>query len=336
MSKIVFFCHDQKSNLEAFEYYKQDIEALTFLKHQIIICTKYSEIPYDFDAMFIWWWTYALWPVLLCRMLKKPSLITGTYNFRFPNEFKGRDYFRRPFWQRLLIRSATRLCSLNLFVSNLELGACSKFFNLKNGRFYPHIINDDYLKGPSQNRKKSILNLAWSGKDNLIRKGIPDILHAVRLLKDEGIKVNLYLAGLEGNGIEYLIEKIENLKISDEVTYLGKVSREEKIRLLRTCEIYIQPSHFEGFGVAIAEAMGCGACVIICDVGAVREVVGDCGFYVSPGEPEELAKAIKNILFDDDMRHKFQISACKRANDHFSFDKKLERLKSYLSEVGIS
>ena len=335
MSKIVFYCHEEKSDIETFEYYKQDIDALRTLGHQVIICTKYREIPFDFDAMFIWWWTYALWPVLLSRMLKKACIITGVYNFRFPDGFEGRDYFRRPSWQRMLIKKAACLCTLNLFLNQHEFEECTTYFSLSNSRYYPCVLNRDYLNGPSTPRIKALFNLAWSGKGNLIRKGIPELLSAVRLLKDEGVKVHLNLAGSEGDGIYYLLNMIEQLKINDEVSYLGMVSCADKINLLRTCEIYVQPSHYEGFGLATAEAMGCGACVIVCDVGAVREVVGDCGFYVSPGSPEELAKAIKRVLFDDNMRHKLQESAYQRANEHFAFEKKVDRLRNYLSDVGI-
>jgi len=333
MSKIIFFCHDDRSKLESFEYYKQDIDALKSLNHEVIICTKYQEIPLRFDVMFIWWWTYALYPALLCKILNKPCIITGTFNFKFPD---GHDYFKRPIWQQILIKIATKISTLNLFVSQLELDGCSKYFKLKNDRYYPHTIHNDYLQGASESREMSLFNLAWSGKDNLNRKGIPELLNAVYLLKNEGITVHLNLAGMEGDGIEYLKKIIRDLNLTNEVNYLGMLSREEKIRMLRTCEIYVQPSHYEGFGLATAEAMGCGACIIVCDVGAVKEVVGDCGYYVSPGSSEELAKAIKNVIFDENLRHKFQERAYQRVNSYFADDIKLERLKKYLLEIGIS
>jgi len=322
--------------LETVEFYKQDIDALRTLGHQVTICTKYREIPFRFDVMFIWWWTYALYPVLLSRIFRKPSIITGTFNFRFPEGFEGKDYFRRPWWQKSIIKYATELTSLNLFVNQIELKSCSNYFKLSNARYYPHIIQNDYLKGPAAQRKKVLFNLSWSGKENLVRKGIPELLYAVRLLKDEGIKVHLNLAGHKGDGINYLLKMIDQLNISEEVRYLGIISRADKISLLRTCEIYVQPSHYEGFGVAIAEAMGCGACIIASDVGAVREVVGNCGLYVSPGSPEELAKAIKQILYSDKLRHTLQENAYQRACNCFGVEKKLKRLKNYLSDVGIS
>ncbi len=335
MSKIVFFCHDERSKLESFEYYKQDIDALKALNHQVIICTRYKEIPLRFDAMFIWWWTYALYPTLLCKILNKPCIITGTFNLKFPEGYNGNDYFRRPIWQQLLIKNATKLSTLNLFVSHLELEGCSKYFKLKNARYYPHIIHEDYLQGASNLREKSLFNLAWSGIENLKRKGIPELLNAIYILKKEGIPIHLNLAGMAGDGIEYLKKTIRDLNLENEVNYLGMLSREEKIKMLRFCEIYVQPSHYEGFGVATAEAMGSGACIIVCDVGAVKEVVGDCGYYVSPGSSQELAKAIKDVLFDDNLRQKLQKSAYQRVKNLFASEIKLERLRQYLAEIGI-
>lgn len=95
------------------------------------------------------------------------------------------------------------------------------------------------------------------------------------------------------------------------------------------------PSHYEGFGVAIAEAMGCGACIITCDVGAVRTVVGDCGLYVPPGSPEKLAQAIKRALNDGVLRRTLQAAAQERASQLFTVDTKRTRLQRYLLELGI-
>jgi glycosyltransferase involved in cell wall biosynthesis len=335
MAKIVFYTHDKVAVLGKFEYYKQDIDALKALGHEVTICTKLWQIPLKFDAIFVWWWTHALIPVLLCRVLRRPSIVTGTFNFRFPEELQGRDYFRRPYWQRFLIEAAVKHCNLNLFVSQLELEQCSKHFGLHNAGYSPHCVDDHYLQGPSTNRSKAIVNIAWSGKQNLIRKGIPELLAAVRLLKDRGQDVQVYLAGLEGDGRGYLLETIQQLELENEVHYLGPITREQKIRILRESEIYVQPSQYEGFGLAILESMGCGACAIVRDVGAVKEVVGDCGFYVFSSGPNELANAIEKVLTDDQLRYRLQKGATERAKRLFTFDKKVERLRGFLQSLGI-
>lgn len=335
MAKIVFYCNDSRSNLETFEYYKQDTDALLALGHEVVICTRYREIPAKFDLMFVWWWTFALYPVLLSRLRGKPVIVTGTYNFRFPPNFEGVDYFVRPFWQQALIRWATRLATLNLFVNTGELRGCSAYFGLRNGRYMPHVIADDYLAGPGPERSMALFNLAWSGKKNLIRKGIPELLQALALVKQDFPDIMLRMAGHEGDGAAFLKETIERLGIKDNVEFLGPVSRDDKIAILRQTEIYVQPSHYEGFGLAMAEAMGCGACVITCDVGAVRDVVGDCGVYVTPGAPEELAAALRRLLTGHAERHALQARAQARARAEFAFSSKLKRLAGYLQEAGL-
>lgn len=335
MATIVFFAHDTPENLTQFEYYQQDIDALRTLGHRVVVCTSYFDLPLVFDAMFIWWWTRALLPVLLCRILRRPCIVTGTFNFRFPEELHGRDYFKRPLWQRFLIRSAAKHCSMNLFVSEMEQAQCAGYFGLKRARYFPHCLHPDYLQGPSDSSQNTLLNVTWSGRENLVRKGIPELLSAVRILKDRGVDVRLDLAGLEGDGATDLRQTIRTLALEREVRYLGKVNRTEKISLLRDHAIYVQPSHFEGFGLATLEAMGCGACVLVCDVGAVREVVGECGIYVPPGSPMDLADAIAAVLNERALRSDLRARAAERALRCFSSGTKVERLRKYLGELGI-
>ena len=149
MATVAFYAHDTPDNVARFEYYQQDIEALRALGHRVEVATRLAEIPRRYDLLFVWWWTHALLPVLRARLLGRPTIITGTFNFRFPDGFPGRDYRRRPLWQRALISRATRLSSRNLFVSERELGQCSEHFGLTSGRYYPHCLDGDYLAGPN-------------------------------------------------------------------------------------------------------------------------------------------------------------------------------------------
>ena len=333
--RIVFFRRGDAAQLRVFEYYRQDLETLEALGYEIVVCTRYREIPTRFDAIFVWWWTYALWPVLLARMIGKPSFITGAFDLEFPAHLQVRDYHHRPFWQRVLISAATRLCDRNLFISETELRRCSEFFRLTNARLYPCSVNDDYLQGPGPTRELSLFNLAWSDRGNLVRKGIPDLLEAMALLKRDGVDVRLRLGGPQGDGAAWLRERIRALGLEGTVSVLGEIERGHKIELLRTCEVYVQPSRYEGFGLATAEAMGCGACVVTCDVGAVRGVVGDCAIYVEPGNPESIAQGIKRAMTNAGLRNDLQRRALARARAVFVPELKLDRLREYLAEVGV-
>lgn len=69
-------------------------------------------------------------------------------------------------------------------------------------------------------------------------------------------------------------------------------------------KVFVQPSHWEGFGLTCIEAMACGAALVTTDNGGSAEyaVHGDTALVVPPGEPAALADAVAALLDDDDRR----------------------------------
>lgn len=330
--KIIFFCRDTIENIDLFEYYKQDVDILKDLGHEVLIVNRFKDIPFKFDLIFVWWWTYAFYPVFLSKILKRPVIITGTFNFKFPKEFQGVDFFSRSFLQRILIKYSVKNATINLFVNKHEFVSCTSYFNLSSSRYFPHVIANDYLNKEIVEKKIELFNISWSGKKNLIRKGIPELIEALFILKNEGLEIKLTLAGKQGDGIDYLYDLLKIYNLNSSVKILGEITKDEKINLMSNIGIFVQPSHYEGFGLAMAEAMACGACIITCDVGAVKDVVSDCGLYANPGSALDLAKKIRTAIEDDELRNKLQEMAFKRANSEFSYKKKLILLNDILSE----
>ena len=64
--KISFFCKTNKpDSLQLVDFYRQDIEALQELDPHLVIATKWRQIDWHADIIFVWWWTYAFIPVLI-------------------------------------------------------------------------------------------------------------------------------------------------------------------------------------------------------------------------------------------------------------------------------
>ena len=334
MSKVVFYCRDSLDNIRSMEYYRQDIKAMRALGHEVVVCNRYRDIHLRFDVMYVWWWTYALAPVMLARLLGRPSLVTGAYNFRFKNKSHGADYFARPWHQRLLIRLATKLTNANLFISEREFNEVPRYFKLKRSYYYPCAVGEEYFAASQSLEPRSgLLNIAWSGPENLTRKGVWDILDAMRLLKERGVAVSLTLAGKRGDAYPELQRRIAELGLEGCVQAVGEVTPQEKLDLFGRAKLYLQPSYFEGFGLATAEAMAAGCCVITCDVGEVRNVVGDCGLYIQPGRPAELADAVQSLLVDQEAVDKLNRKATQRMKEFFSFSRKTATLRTALHEL---
>jgi len=127
------------------------------------------------------------------------------------------------------------------------------------------------------------------------RKGIDDLLEAWKMAKT-GLR--LVVSGGEGWGSKRLRRNL----LSAGALLTGYVDRDQQRELYRHASAFVLPSHYEGFGLPVLEAMACGTPVIASRGGALPEVVGDAGFLVDPGRPDELCQAIRILLGDADLQ----------------------------------
>lgn len=72
--------------------------------------------------------------------------------------------------------------------------------------------------------------------------------------------------------------------------------------LYHAADVFLSTSRYEGFGLAIAEAMACGLPVVCTDVGGVRDAVGDAGILVAPDDEAGIARAVLELLEDPGRR----------------------------------
>jgi glycosyltransferase involved in cell wall biosynthesis len=77
---------------------------------------------------------------------------------------------------------------------------------------------------------------------------------------------------------------------------LGVVSDEQLRELYEGCAALLYPSHYEGFGLPVLEAMACGAPVIASRDAAVMETGGGAALYAGAGEPAEWVAAMRAVL----------------------------------------
>lgn len=88
----------------------------------------------------------------------------------------------------------------------------------------------------------------------------------------------------------------EQLDLSSWVVFAG--SRRDIPRVLHALDVFVLPSLYEGFGIALLEAMAAGKPVIATAVGGIPEFVlsGETGLLIEPGNVEALADAIDRLL----------------------------------------
>lgn len=93
-----------------------------------------------------------------------------------------------------------------------------------------------------------------------------------------------------------IVETAIKMGCLDKLYFTGYVPDEDLPVLYRNADVYIEMSHYEGFGLQVCEAMAAGTVVIASDVASLPEVVGDGGYLVRLGDTIALVEKILFLL----------------------------------------
>lgn len=119
-----------------------------------------------------------------------------------------------------------------------------------------------------------------------------------------------------------LKEQARRLGLESKIQFVGV--QQNIADWLQIADLFIFPSLFEGFGIALLEAMGAGLPVIASDNGPIPEITtNECGLLVPTADSSALAKAIDRLLEDDALRLSMGKRAKLRAETEFSLEKKI-------------
>ncbi|TKT87652.1 glycosyltransferase [Dyadobacter frigoris] len=127
------------------------------------------------------------------------------------------------------------------------------------------------------------------------KKRIDRLINSFSELIKKGHDSKLIIAG-EGTEKPGLMKLVNDLNLSNKVSFLGSVDRQEVRQLMQTCDCFVLPSDIETFGVVLIEALSCGLPVIATKSGGPEDIISpDCGFLVEKNE-DDLTKAMINII----------------------------------------
>jgi glycosyltransferase involved in cell wall biosynthesis len=130
-----------------------------------------------------------------------------------------------------------------------------------------------------------------------IEKGFDLFVDALEFLPG----VRAAVAG-DGRQREALEQRAQARGAGDRFTVLGW--QDEIGPFLRSLDVFVLPSRFEGLSLALLEAMATGAAIVATDVGGTREAIvqGETGLLVAPESPEAIAAGVQELLKDENLR----------------------------------
>lgn len=130
------------------------------------------------------------------------------------------------------------------------------------------------------------------------RKNINVLLDCVSEL-DESLfsDYKVVIAGGKGWKDGSILEKIDTInKIAPRIIMCGYVTNDEKSELYENASCFVLPSHYEGFGMPVLEAMLFRVPIVLSDIEVFHEVAGDSAVYFDKDRSGDLAEKIYMIL----------------------------------------
>jgi glycosyltransferase involved in cell wall biosynthesis/O-antigen/teichoic acid export membrane protein len=156
-------------------------------------------------------------------------------------------------------------------------------------------------------------------------KSIDVLIRAFKEISEKIYNVKLIIAG-SGDEEQRLRELTDSLGVGHKVEFTGQIDDDQKISLLQSAWVFVNPSLMEGWGITTIEANACGTPVVASDVPGLRDSVQNphSGFLVAYGDSKLLAKRIEQLLADNQLRAKMSKNAIEWAHK-FSWDKSANR-----------
>ncbi|MCA1031422.1 glycosyltransferase family 4 protein [Bacillus timonensis] len=152
-------------------------------------------------------------------------------------------------------------------------------------------------------------------------KGLLELLPAFEQLKQDFPQVELYLLGSEKDaGFTNMLKGyIKEKDLQDSVHFVGTMPQKDVAMWMAAAEVFVIPSHIEGFGLVALEAMACGTPVVGAKVGGLKYLLDDgCGIAVEAKNSEDLYHGLKTVFASEDVKTNLISNGLARAveNDH--------------------
>ena len=161
-------------------------------------------------------------------------------------------------------------------------------------------------------------------------KNVEIVIKAMQKFPD----LKLVIVG-DGPQKEELQKLASDSGISGNITFKGKISHEEKVKLFKKCLFLAQPSLVEGFGITIIEAFACEKPVLASRVAPMTELVKTeiTGYTANPYDENEWAEKIEILARNKKLREQLGKNGRKFVEENFTIEKIADSLEKLYSKL---
>jgi len=143
-------------------------------------------------------------------------------------------------------------------------------------------------------------------------KGIYEVIKALKYIRDLNW-IFIVIGGGPRKDLILIKKFLKQYNLDNRVLLLGSLKKELVKNIVQEADVYLHPSLYESFGIAVLEAMALKKPIVAFRINSLKEIVNDAGILVNVGDIFGLANAIRNLLEDSELRKNLALKAYERA-----------------------
>lgn len=322
-------------------FYVEDLKALNLAGYNV----KQTNNPFQFllfwkfDVGFFYFYKKSFLPAFITFLTFKKVIFTGgiddlssSLNISFKNKF----VFKFLFILNYLISdfcnivSSEDLKNTSLLLKSIGINKPRKLI------YFPHSIDIQNFRLNNDTFKEDIIcTICWMDNiSNVQRKGVDVTIRVFKKILNKNSNFKLFIIGSWGAGKDYLNDIVNELNISNSVFFTGALSEFDKINLLKKSKFYFQLSKYEGFGIAVIEAMALNNYIIHSGKGGLIDTVGNNGYLLNDfNNVDNLVDDILSINSNFSIINPLLNQNSIKVQDLFSTKTRADNFKSILNDV---
>lgn len=256
---------------------------------------------------------------LYIHFVKKNKLVVHLHggNYLFSDDM--------PFYISWLLKRLFKKDIAFIVLSDKEKERIMEKYHAKKVFTLPNCVDLTDAKNFERHFSHEQLTLGYIGRI-AETKGMNELFEACVVLKSERTPYKLIIAGSEREGDTYLSRFEE--KLGDCFEYAGVVSGKAKTDFLKSIDIFVLPSYFEGLPISLLETMSFGSVPVITNVGSISSVVkdGENGLFIEMKDSKDIVEKITKLSKEKKLLERLGRKARETIFEQFSPDKYIAEL----------
>lgn len=167
-------------------------------------------------------------------------------------------------------------------------------------------------------------------------KGLNDVVDALPAILKIYPNTHFCIAGEDFGAVADLKSQASSLGIIRAIHFLGRLSDAELAAAYQHADVFVHPTHYEAFGIAMAEALAAGTPVVARRTAAVPFVVSDKRSGLLFNNQKELTEALLTLLSNQMLRNKMGQAGRQYVKDNFAWEIIIKKLTDLYTTIGQS